>query len=453
TRALSPADYGALDLLSMLTVIAPIAIGLALDQAVARFYLDTDDDGEKKRIASTVLFYNVAIFLCLIPLAWPFTDWMANTWLSGQIDRRTAVMVFVYMWVHSIFIVANNQLRFQFLSKQYALCHVGNVLVSTSLSILFVFFLRWGVIGVYLGQTIGQLLFGFVALYLGRRSYALTFHWPLLRRMVAYSLPLVPGTLSFYGMQYLDRVFINELRELKEVGLYSIGARLASLVNLFLMGFQGAWTPMVMSSFREEGAKERFRTVFEYYLFATMMIVAVLSLFGKETLILLTTRDFVGGYVVVPLLVTSAILASITGYFTYGIQIEKKSGYRLVINVAGVLVNCALNLLLIPRYGFVGAALATVLSYGFLATASMWISQRLYHVPYRWGRTLLAFGSAAAASCSVIFVDIPVGLPSLVAKVLALAGLAALLAALLGIDLRQLASGGILPMRRRRNPK
>ena len=64
TRVLSPADYGALDLLSTMMVIAPMLIGLALDQAISRFYLDAKDELEKKRIASTVLFYNVLVFCC-----------------------------------------------------------------------------------------------------------------------------------------------------------------------------------------------------------------------------------------------------------------------------------------------------------------------------------------------------------------------------------------------------
>ena len=233
TRFLSPADYGALDLLSTMMVLAPIVIGLALDQAVARFYLDTDNDLEKKRIASTVLFYNISIFALLIPVAYPSTAWIADEWLGGQIDRTTAVMVFVYIWIHSIFIAGCNQLRYLFKSKQYALCHVGNVLVSTTLSVSFVVFFGWGVFGVIFGQAIGQFIFGLFSVYLARESYALAFHWPSLKKMLIYSTPLVPSTMSFYAMQMLDRIFLNELAELRDVGLYSIGARLASLVNLF----------------------------------------------------------------------------------------------------------------------------------------------------------------------------------------------------------------------------
>ena len=83
-------------------------------------------------------------------------------------------------------------------------------------------------------------------------------------------------------MQYVDRYVINELKSLADVGIYGIGARLASLVNLFLTGFQGAWHPIVMKTFKEPDAPERFRVVFNYYTFITSAILLLLSLKQKK---------------------------------------------------------------------------------------------------------------------------------------------------------------------------
>ena len=176
------------------------------------------------------------------------------------------------------------------------------------------------------------------------------------------------------------------------------------------MGFHGAWAPLVMKSFRDDDAQSNFRLVFEYYLFATLMILVVLSLFSEEILLLLTTEEFSDGYVVVPLLILSTVLASIAGYFTYGIQIRKKSQYRLYINLFAVAINCLLNLALIPAYGIIGAGLATCGSYAFLAAAGMMISQRLYHVPYRWFRVFAALIFGTLIASSVIAADLPISL-------------------------------------------
>lgn len=416
TRILSPADYGALDLLSYTAVLVVLIMGAALDQAVARFYLDVEDDSEKKRIASTVLIYNIFVFALLIPLAKPLAGWMAHGWLGDQVDEATVVLAFIYIWVNAIYYIANNQLKYLFLSKQFALCNIGNTVLSIVLSFVFIVYFKWGIFGIFLGMTLGAGLFALLSLYYARASYALTYHWGTLKQMLVYSLPLVPGTLAFYLMQYVDRFAINALSSLHDVGLYGIGARLASLVNLFLMGFQGAWSPIVFKSFREKEAPEKFKVVFNYYLFTVLTILVGLSLFGREILLLLTTKTFSQGFVVVPLLVLAAILASIGQYFTYGIQIAKKSHYTLFLNCVALAINVALNYFLIPWLGIIGAALATVLSFVFLTVVGMRLSQKLYHVPYKWLNIVAAGLLAVAISNSVTLVSFDVTWQAVVAK-------------------------------------
>lgn len=402
TRILSPADYGALDLLSYLAVLVPLFVGAALDQGIARFYHDAADDLERKRFASSALFYTVFVFALFIPFVKPVANLLAHEWLHDQVGEATIVLVFVLIWANAIFTIANNLLIYLFLSRRYAICSIGNTLVSIGLGFAFVVYFRWGVFGILLGQALSVGVFTLLSLYFGRESYALIFDRQSLGKMLTYSLPLVPGTLAFYVMQYVDRYAINQLSGLHDVGLYGIGARVASLVNLFLMGFQGAWSPTIMKNFREENAPEKFCVVFSYYFFVVTVILVGLSLFGKEILLLLTTKTFSEGFIVIPLLTLAAILASIGQYFTYGIQIAKKSHYRLYLNFAALAINVVLNYVLIPPLGIIGASLATVLSLTFMTVVGMWLSQRLYYVPYRWVNIITAAVLAIVVSNSVI---------------------------------------------------
>lgn len=420
TRILSPADYGALDLLSYFSVLAPLVIGLALDQAVARFYIDSDSEQKKKAIASTVLFYNIFIFVIFIPFYSPLAEFLSVQWLAGHVDKETVSLVFLFIWIRTIFYIANNQLKYLFLSKQFAFCNIGNTILSTLLCIIFIIYNKWGVFGIFLGQAIGQGVFALVSICFARKSYALVFDWQTLKKMLQYSLPLVPGTLSFFVMQYVDRYVLNELKGLTDVGVYGIGARLGSLVNLFLTGFQGAWHPIVMKTFREPDAPERFRVVFNYYIFITSAIVLLLSLFGKEILELLTTSEFSKAFIIVPMMVLSAILASIAAYFTYGIQIAKKSSIRLFINASGLLLNIVLNYLLIYRLGIMGAALATTITFVYMAVIGMTISQKLYYVPYNIQNLLLVCFIVTMCSNAILVLPHEISLTMLLFKALLL---------------------------------
>ncbi len=438
TRILSPADYGALDLLSYTAVLATLLVGAALDQGVARFYLDAKDDLERKRIASTVLFYNIFIFVLFIPFVGPVAGRLAHGWLDDQVDRATIVIVFIYVWVNAIFYITNNQLKYLFLAKQSALCNIGATVISLTCGFAFVVLFRWGVFGVFLGQICGQGLFALVSMYYARESYALAYNWRTLKTMLIYSLPLVPGTLAFYLMQYVDRYAINQISGLKEVGLYGVGARLASLVNLFLMGFQGAWSPVVMKSFRETDAVERFRVVLNYYLFVVFTLLVGLSLFGREILLLLTTKAFSEGFVVVPLLVLAAILASVGGYFTFGIQIAQKSNYRMLLNFAALALNVVLNYILIPWLGIIGAALATALSLALMTIVGMAISQRLYYVPYKWTNITAAAVLAIGVSNSITLIYLKISIWTIAAKILVAIAVVMGLSRLLDISLNRI---------------
>jgi O-antigen/teichoic acid export membrane protein len=210
---------------------------------------------------------------------------------------------------------------------------------------------------------------------------------------------------------------------------------LAALLNLFLVGFQGAFHPIVMKHYMERTAPERFKTVFNYFLFITLSILVGVSVYGKEILMLVTTEAFSQGYVVVPLLVLAAILASIGGYFTFGIQIKKKSSYRLILNVGILIINIVLNIVLIPKYGVIGAALATMLSFLVLSLVGMMISQSLYYVPYEWGKAVAAMTLAAIASNLVIFLDLDVSLYIFLAKAVLIGLMVFVISRLLGMPL------------------
>lgn len=401
TRVLTPADYGAFDLLTYLAFLGALVLGAALDQAVARFYLDTQDPEAKIRIPSTALIYTLAGIVVIAPLGALASGFLAQTWLNGQVSRDVVLLAFVSMWVRALFVITNNQLRYLFLSRQFAISNVGNVVVTTALSLVFVAVFRWGVFGALLGQVIGQSLFSLVSIYLARASYAFTFDPQILRRMLAYSLPLVPGTVFFLAVDSVDRYLLNDLASLEDVGIYGIGSRVATLVNLVLSGFQAAWFPMVLSSFKSPESGQQFVTVFNYFVFVTAAAVIGLGLFGREILLLLTTEAFSRGFVVVPLLTMSAVLSSIANYFTFGLQIASKSHLRLWLNLFALALNVALNLLLIPRFGVLGAATASALSFLCLAVLGMAISQRLYYVPYQWGRILVA-GIVAAVIANLV---------------------------------------------------
>lgn len=435
TRYLTPADYGVVDLLTYLALFVPLLVGLALDQAVARFYADAPDDEERRRIASTVLLYFVFGLLLVALLAMMAADVVATGLLHGETDVATVRMAMVFLWLNAVFFITNNQLKYMFKARLYALSNLGNAVVGAVLAVAFLSVGEMGVLGVFLAQSASLALFTLVSLFAARSAYRIVFHLATLRRLLQYSLPLVPATVAFFVMQYVDRYVISELRGLEEVGLYGIGARVAGLVNLILWGFQSAWYPLIMRNHASPDTPRQVATIFSYYVLATGTMLVLVSLFAPEILRVLTTPDYYAAYQYVPLLIAAAVLCSIANYFSFGLQIARKSMQRMYINLAVIVVNIAAAVLLVQQFGAMGAAIAAFISFSVLAVVSLGFSQRYYAVPYRWGAVLSA-GAVAILGAHLVLVFPETGeIVWLPVKLLVAASAGFLMSVLLGIQL------------------
>jgi O-antigen/teichoic acid export membrane protein len=216
-----------------------------------------------------------------------------------------------------------------------------------------------------------------------RNSFRFRFNWACLKEMLLFSAPLVPSGIAVFLSFYVDRMMINYYLSLDAVGLYGIGFRLASIVGLVMVGFQGALTPLVYSYYRREQTPQDIASIFRFFIAFSLVVFLAIGLFSQEILWLMTTPAYYTAASLVIYLVP-AILLSNMYIFTPGIGIAKKTHLILWINLGGAILNIVLNWLLIPSFGTTGAAIAKLLGYACIFAAYMFFSQRLYHVPHNW---------------------------------------------------------------------
>jgi len=216
-----------------------------------------------------------------------------------------------------------------------------------------------------------------------RRSFRFRFDVARLKEMLIFSAPLVPSSISVFISLYINRLMINHYLSLGEVGLFGVGFRLASIVGLVMVGFQGALTPLVFTHYREEQTPRQLALIFRVFLAFALLVFLSLSLFASEILYVMTTPAYYSAAQVVIYLVP-AILLSNMYIFAPGIGIAKRTHLVLWINVGGASLNTLLNWLLIPQFGITGAAVATLLGSGCVFAAYMAFSQSLYRVPHQW---------------------------------------------------------------------
>lgn len=383
TRVLSPADYGSLDLFTIFGSIAQYVIALEVSQGLGRFYTDEGDLKRKVLFASSAFWFTLVCYSLFAVLMLLNTNTL-SIFIMGQKGMEVAFQIgIIYIWSNGLFILIQNQFRWELRSVNYAIVSLLMSFVTAVTSVWFAYVMEWGLEGLLIGMVAGSFAGTSLGIWWLRKTFRFCFNRALLQEMLIFSMPLVISSLAVWFSTYIDRIMINHYLSIDEVGLYSVGFRIAFIAGILIVGFRGALTPLIYLHYREVETPKHVANIFRLFIFCTLLVFLVMSLFALDIVKLLTTEKFYGGSVVVVYLVPAIILMNMY-IFAPGAGIAKKTHYIMWINISGAIINLCLNALLIPPLGIVGAGLATMISSMCLFAMYMIISQKLYHVPHYW---------------------------------------------------------------------
>ncbi len=404
TRVLVPEEYGVIDLLATVVYLANVLFSLGFDSATAILFFDRSDEKERKTILSTGLWFVLGISLLVVLFLLPFADRLANLiFQSAQYAQafRYTLAAIPFMLTLGF---ALSSLRYRFLRFRY-LASVGTNVISTILlTILFLVPLRLGVDGYFLAFLCTGVVSAIVAVLLARRNFSFRISKTVLKQLLTIGLPLVPAGLAGWALALIDRFFLTAY-SLEELGWYSLGVKLASVLGLGIAALQLAWGPFALSLVREPEAKTTYAKVLTLFTIAAGAAALALGLFAPEIVALTSGKDFSPAARVVGIL--SLGLVGYGSYFivSIGVNVVKKTAHISWTTAIAALINIGLNFLLIPHYGMVGAAMATLISYIVSAWLLFFVGQRVYPIPFESKKVLLTWG--ALLVCTMFTLALP----------------------------------------------
>jgi O-antigen/teichoic acid export membrane protein len=178
---------------------------------------------------------------------------------------------------------------------------------------------------------------------------------------------------------------------LKEVGIYSIGAKVASVSSFIYAAFAGGWQYFAFSTMKDKDQVELTSKVFEYLAIVSFVSFAAATLCNEFIFNLFFIGDYVKGSVVFPYLFLSPLILMLFQTAGNQLLVVKKSYLITICLSLGLLINLTLNYFLIPLYGIKGAALATLLGHAGSALIILFITfnTKLLYVKVRFILALL----------------------------------------------------------------
>jgi O-antigen/teichoic acid export membrane protein len=390
TRYLTPADYGRVETLVALTTVLTIVLRAGISSAFFRFYFDATDDAGRRRVLRTSFWFTMVAatvgLVLLLSLATPLSNLLFGSGSDADLVRAAGVA----LWAQINYEQLTSLFRVEERSVAFVCASLANVMLTIGATVLLVVALDKGPLGVIVGNFTGTLLVYAALLGYRREQLGLELDRGLLREMNRFGIPLVPTALFLWITNFSDRFFLLQLADATEVGLYSVGVRIASAMVLLLTAFRMAWPAFAYSIADDDEAKRTYAWVLTYLVVVTAWVATGLTLLSPWLVRLLTKPSFYDASSVVGPLSFAAV--AFGGYIVIAIGIgrARRTQFNWVITGAAAAVNAALNLALIPPFGMMGAAIATVAAYATMFIGMAWWSQRIYPVPYQWRRVVTA---------------------------------------------------------------
>lgn len=388
TRALSPAEYGVLSTISVLVFFVSTFLGFGLDGATARYFFKANVIDEQKKVLSTSLVLRLLFNVPIILFFCVFSPQISEL-LFGTTEYASAVLIALLL----IPTQAINKLQdvlYRYFRKVWLFAWMSSIraLIFPCLGILFVVYLKWGVFGAQLATLITTIILMIFSYFVISK--------PLLKvklydkkyatQLVRFGAPLIFAGIVSWVNSVSDRFFLLHYKDLVDVGLYSIASSFSQPIQLINTALSMGVGILIMSSFEKENNPNKpetklFQTqIWHIYLYIGIVISVVLSLFSIELAKLATTQEYVPAMVALPWLLLSHILVYSTQLTGNGMTLMMNSKPYPIMLTCAALLNVLLNFYFIPHWGFLGAAITTVISNLFYFLFAYFWSQKVYYI-------------------------------------------------------------------------
>lgn len=361
THYLPPHEFGIVTVMLAISFICSAFFTFGLDSAIIRFYYDAQEDPQEfRKLFGTLLialfFISLTAFVLAVTVLSPIVKFFMDDipfYPYAYIGFGIVVFQPLYNLCLAFLQAKHQAARYSFLSFMYFIINVGFM-------IFFVVVIRMGAMGYLLSILLAQIFASTVGLWVLRNEFRITFQTKFLKAAMRYSMPLIPHSVASQAAGYADRIILNKFLNTGTAGIYHLGYVLSMPIEVLTFSINRAYTPLFFKQVGEN--KKDLSEVVNVALAVTLIYLffsAAMALFSFEIVSWFFTENFLPAYQVIPFI--SFSFANTGFYYLFSTVLFYDKSLTKFVPVTTVIAGVTiilLDLILIPRMGFLGAGVA-----------------------------------------------------------------------------------------------
>ena len=399
TSFLSPQDFGIIGLMSITVSLLTRFVSSPINSAFTRFYYAPEYKEKNGILLFSLFLWALLIISCCAVIFWRISEYLAGILLQDRtlvhILKIYALILFLQP-ISSLFLCL---LRMLEKAKYSVFTSISSLLISAGLTLYLLAVLEKGVLAPIVGNLLSLIVTAIMILPIFIKKSTFKLSRSTLIPPLKYAYPLLLSEYSNLLIQSGDRYVLRIFNSVSMVGLYTFGYQIAGILQTALVTpLKQALQPIVLKQEEDPEAIRHFLRVGATYFYligcATCLLI---SLFSQEILMLFARKEaFWGAWVIVPIITYSYVQHGLGNFVGWGMGLMKKSFHISGTVLVAASVNIGLNFLFVPRWGMLGAAFATVLSYIVWNFLKAYYSAKFYDLHFEIGRllhiTVIGFG-------------------------------------------------------------
>jgi len=394
-RAMGPADFAIVAVTNSLSAVLSIVLGVALYGCIPRLFFEFEER-QRRAFFGTVLVLSVAIPATIVA-------GLYGLGVAGDLDVFATVRfephirLVLFTSLFNVFLPLPSAVYMsRELPRKAAFLSALSGLSQLGLTLFFVAGLHRGAVGALEANLASAVLVGVLSLGLMLRMSDFSPALPGLGRALAFSLPLVPHLMANWALNISDRLVLERYVPAADVGRYSFGYMFGTIVSVVAASLGNALSPMANRQLKDESTAANVPPLGTYLLTATTAFALTVVLAAREVIAIIAPAAYAGAYEVVPWVVLGSVFQGMYLVWSIGTWFSMKTKLVPVITAISAVLNIGVNLVFIPRYGVMAAAVSTTVCYGTSAVLHGLLAQRLHPIAWEYRRWALLLGAGIA---------------------------------------------------------